>query len=136
MYCSYKTTNPVLFLWTGMLPYALYRSLSISKLLCKDGGGGGVGIRNEFRRWHLLRSFPFQGPKKLQGPPLQTPLVMDYSPIEIHTSRPIYTTGTLIVIVLLERANRFSGSCCEVSLPSSENLNLYPGSDHPAGCIF
>jgi hypothetical protein len=32
------------------------------------------------------------GPKKgsrFQGPPLQTPLVMDYSPIQIHMSRPI-----------------------------------------------
>jgi hypothetical protein len=25
-----------------MLPYEPYRSLSISKLFCKDGGGGGV----------------------------------------------------------------------------------------------
>ncbi len=25
-----------------MLPYAPYRSLSISKLFCKDGGGGGM----------------------------------------------------------------------------------------------
>jgi hypothetical protein len=31
------------FLWTGVLPYVPYRSLSISKLFCKDGrGGGGV----------------------------------------------------------------------------------------------
>jgi hypothetical protein len=40
---------------------------------------------------HSLRSLPFQGPRKsrFQGPPLQTPLVMDFSPIQIHTSRPM-----------------------------------------------
>jgi hypothetical protein len=27
-------------LWTGVLPYAPYRSLSISELFCEDGGGG------------------------------------------------------------------------------------------------
>ncbi len=27
-----------------MLPYAPYRSLSISKLFCKDGGGGVEGF--------------------------------------------------------------------------------------------
>jgi hypothetical protein len=31
-----------LTLWTGSLSYARYRSLSISKLFRKDGGGGGV----------------------------------------------------------------------------------------------
>ncbi len=44
-----------LFLWTGMLPYAPYRSLSISKLFCKDGGGGCGGIRYEFRRYSKVR---------------------------------------------------------------------------------
>jgi hypothetical protein len=29
-------------LWTGGLSYAPYRFLSISKLFCKEGGGGGV----------------------------------------------------------------------------------------------
>ncbi len=45
-------------------------------------------------KWHSLRSLPFRGPKKsrFQGPPLQTPLVMEFSPIQIHMSRP-----TLIV---------------------------------------
>jgi hypothetical protein len=37
-------------------------------------------------KWHSLRSLPFQGLKKsrFQGPPLQTPLVMDYSSIQIY----------------------------------------------------
>ncbi len=30
-------------LWTGVLPYAPNRSLSITKLFYKDGGGGGCG---------------------------------------------------------------------------------------------
>ncbi len=53
----------------------------------------------------------FSGPKKsrFQGPPLQKTIVMDFPPIQIHTSRPIQTTATLIVIMYcrhreLERA--------------------------------
>ncbi len=38
-------------LWTGVLPYAPYRSLLISKLFCKDGGGGCGGIHYDFRRY-------------------------------------------------------------------------------------
>jgi hypothetical protein len=41
------------FLWTGVLSCASYRSLSISKLFCKVGGGGVgcEGNRFEFTRY-------------------------------------------------------------------------------------
>jgi hypothetical protein len=47
------TLQPPLFrvLWTGSLSYAPYKSLSISKLSSKKGGGGGClcgGVRYEF----------------------------------------------------------------------------------------
>ncbi len=45
----------IIILWTGELPYASYRSLSISKLFYKDGGGelkegwegGELGVENK-----------------------------------------------------------------------------------------
>jgi hypothetical protein len=40
-------------------------------------------MKDFFRsKWHSLRSFPFQGPKmsRFQVPPLQTALIMDFSP--------------------------------------------------------
>jgi len=51
---------------------------------CVEKKGGKLSV-------DLLCSLPFQGPKqsRFQGPPLQAPLVMDYSPIQIHKSHPI-----------------------------------------------
>ncbi len=42
-----------------------------------------------------MRSLPFQ------GPPLPMALEMDVARIKIISSRPILTTGTLIVIIML-----------------------------------
>jgi hypothetical protein len=52
-------------------------------LYAGDGGGGEYVM--------ILRSLPFQGPKKsrFQGPPLPMALVMDIAHIKIITSRAI-----------------------------------------------
>ncbi len=57
---------PFINLWTGGTSYAPYRSLSISKLFCKDGGGGGgKGVEG-----FVMNSQPTSGPKKvsISGP--------------------------------------------------------------------
>ncbi len=58
-----------------------------------DGGKSiSPGISRLFwAQMALATLIPISGPKKsgFQGPPLQTPLVIDYSPIQIHTSAHI-----------------------------------------------
>ncbi len=57
-----------------------------------SGGLKGWALKSKFfgAQMALATLIPISGPKKSQflGSPLQTHLVMDYSPIQIHMSRP------------------------------------------------
>ncbi len=77
----------------------VYMKLLISKLFWREepyrrGGGYRYVMLHSYLwgpKWHLLRSLPFQGPKKsrFQGPPLIMALVIDIARLKNLTYRAI-----------------------------------------------
>ncbi len=67
--------------------------------------GVGPEISTFWAQMALATLVPITGPKKsqFQGPPLQTPLVMDYSPIQIHTSHPPHINNMQVLLRDRER---------------------------------